>query len=81
EQAVIDRCEAKAEDQVVLAAISAGVGVLGFVVLRLIAARHDAVERKRRRARRDRADEEARRAVEYQAQLEAAAARDAALRG
>ncbi|HMJ75504.1 MAG TPA: hypothetical protein VK507_06000 [Iamia sp.] len=81
EQAVIDACEAKAEDQLVVAGIAAGVGTLGFVVLRLIAGRHAVVERRRRRARRQRADDEARQAAEHQAELETAAARDAALRG
>ena len=67
-------------------------GVVGFVVLRLVGHRHEAVERRRRRAlgqRRaeeaERAADETRRQVEHEAEraarFEEAVARDAALRG
>lgn len=80
-QAIIDRCEDVAADRLVLAGISAGVGTVGFLALRLVARRHDVVERRRRAARRQRAEDEAREAAELQARFEAAVDRDTALRG
>jgi hypothetical protein len=80
-QAIIDRCEEVAADRLVLAGISTGVGVVGFLVLRLVARRHDVVERRRRTARRRRAAEEAREAAELQARFEAAVERDASVKG
>jgi hypothetical protein len=80
-QAVIDRCEDVAADRLVQAGVATGVGVVGFLVLRLAARRHDVVERRRRASRRLQAEAEARDAAEYQARVEAAAQRDAALRG
>jgi hypothetical protein len=80
-QAIIDRCEDAAAERLVLAGVAVAVGAVGFAALRLVARRHDVVERRRRQARRQRAAEEAREAAEVQARVEAAIARDAALRG
>lgn len=80
-QAVIDRCEDVAADRLVQAGVAAGVGIVGFLALRVAARRHDVVERRRRASRRQQAEAEAGEAAEYQARVEAAAQRDAALRG
>lgn len=80
-QAIIDRCEDSAGEQLGLAGIAAGLGVVGFLGLLVAARRHDVVERRRRRARREQAAEAEREAAEQQARAEAAIARDAALRG
>jgi hypothetical protein len=80
-QAVIDRCEDEAAGRLVVAGIAAGVGVVGFLGLRIAARRRDVLDRRRRRARREQAAEEAAAAAEHQARVEAAIARDAALRG
>ncbi|HEU5153024.1 MAG TPA: hypothetical protein VFU19_21200 [Iamia sp.] len=51
-QAIIVRCEDAARERLVPAAVALGVGALGFLALRVAARRHDAVERRRRAARR-----------------------------
>ena len=80
-QAVIDRCETRAEEQLSVSAVAAGIGAVVFLVLVMIARRHDKVQRRRRLARHQRALEEQGLAAEHQARVEATAARDAALRG
>ncbi|QYG92425.1 hypothetical protein HC251_08195 [Iamia sp. SCSIO 61187] len=92
EQAIIDRCEDAAEERLIIAGVVVGIGAAGFVVLRLVARRHEAVVRRRRRAQSERRAAEAERSADEarrQAELEAeraarfeeAVARDAALRG
>lgn len=81
EQAVIDRCEDKATGRLIGAGISTGVGTLGFLVLRIIARRREVLARRRGRASRRQAELDRREAAAYQAAVEDAAARDAALRG
>jgi flagellar biosynthesis/type III secretory pathway M-ring protein FliF/YscJ len=92
EQAIIDRCEDAAAARLVIGAVAVGVGAVGFLVLRLVARRHEAVLRRRRRAQHQRRAEHAERAAEETrqqaarqaeraARFEEAVARDAALRG
>lgn len=81
EQAVIDRCEDKAGGRLVLAGVVTGVGVVGFVGLRIAARRREVLARRRRRAERQRAEWDRREAEAHRTRVEQSAARDAALRG
>jgi hypothetical protein len=81
EQAVIDRCEDKAGGRLVLSAVPVGVGVLGFLGLRIAAGRREVLAARRKRADRQRVEWDRREAEAHRARVEESARRDEALRG